>query len=237
MLNAASLTPAVLDRILAFLATLFLPSTAGDVAAARGAAAALLASYDVRTDRQLRLAALAIAFSLGALDSLSRAAEPDLPANQVLRLRGNANALNRAAHQNEAKLEKITAQPKAAPGAALPDDPQDLPASSDTPDLLAFLRAASATPPLSRQQRRFAERQADKQRLREQEAARLEERVARRLAEKEAPRLRAMNAAKSNGSGMPLCSPSIRADRKAASFVSWSSSNRRRARTTSLALP
>ena len=187
MLNAVSLTPAVLDRILAFLATLFLPSTAGDVAAARSGAAALLASYDVRTDRQLRLAALAIAFSFGALDSLSRAAEPDLPANQVLRLRGNANALNRAAHQNEAKLEKLAGQPEAAQ----PDEPQDLPASSDTPDLLAFLRTATASPSLSRQQRRFAERQAEKQRQRELEAARLEERVARRLAEKEAARLTA----------------------------------------------
>jgi hypothetical protein len=123
MSNAASFTPAVLDRILAFLAALFLPSTAGNLEAARDAAGALLASYEVRTDRQLRLAALAIAFSFGALDSLSRAAEPDLPVNQVLRLRGNANALNRAAQQNEAKLDKSIGQPEAA----RPDEPRDLP--------------------------------------------------------------------------------------------------------------
>src|SRR5690349_7728406 len=177
MLNAAHLTPAVLDRILAFLATLFLPSTSGDLDAARGAANTLLASYDVRTDRQLRLAALAIAFSFGALDSLSRAAAPDLPDNQVLRLRGNANALNRAAQQNEAKLEKLANQP----AATVPDEPQDLPASSDTADLLDFLHAGPAAPQLSRQQRRFAERQAEKQRQRDLEAARLNERVARRL--------------------------------------------------------
>ncbi|MFL5283494.1 MAG: hypothetical protein ACJ8AW_21490 [Rhodopila sp.] len=191
MFNAASFTPAVLDRILALLATLFLPSTAGNLEAARSAAAALLASYDVRTGRQLRLAALAIAFSFGALDSLSRAAAPELPANQVLRLRGNANALNRAAQQNEAKLEKLIGQPEAAPEAAVFDEPLDLPASSEPPDLLAFLHTASATPVLSRQQRRLAERQAEKQREREQKAARLEERVARRLAEKEAARLAA----------------------------------------------
>src|SRR3954447_12523148 len=52
-----------------------------------------------------------------------------------------------------------------------------------------------------------------------------------------APHLRAMNASKSNDSGVPLCSPSIRADRRAASLVSWSSSSRRPERTTSLALP
>jgi hypothetical protein len=188
MLNAACFTPAVLDRILAFLAALFLPSTAGNVETARDAAAALLASYDVRTDRQLRLAALAIAFSFGALDSLSRAAEPELPATQVLRLRGNANSLNRAAQQNEAKLEQLAAQS----ATTQPDDPQDLPASSDTADLLDFLRAAPAEPHLSRQQRRFAERQAEKQRQRELEAAQLDERVARRLAEKEAARLAAV---------------------------------------------
>jgi hypothetical protein len=188
MLNAASLTPAVLDRILAFLAALFLPSTAGNLDAARDAAGALLASYDVRTDRQLRLAALAIAFSFGALDSLSRAAAPDLPVNQVLRLRGNANALNRAAQQNEAKLDKSIGQPEAA----LPGEPRDLPASSDTQDLVSFLRATPSPADLSRQQRRFAERQAEKQRQRQQQAARLDERVAKRLAEKEAARLAAV---------------------------------------------
>ncbi len=52
-----------------------------------------------------------------------------------------------------------------------------------------------------------------------------------------APRLRAMNASKSNASGSPLSSPSIKAARSAASYVSWSSSSRRPARTTSLALP
>jgi hypothetical protein len=182
MLSAASLTQAALDRILDFLAALFLPATAGNAEAARGAALALLGSYEISNDRQLRLAALAIAFSFGALDSLSRAAAPELPVNQVLRLRGNANALNRAAQQHEAKLENGLGQPEAAPAG----EPAALPASSETEDLLSFLRAAAPAVPMSRQQRRFAERQAEKQREREQEAARLDERVARRLAEKAA---------------------------------------------------
>src|SRR5699024_10570497 len=45
----------------------------------------------------------------------------------------------------------------------------------------------------------------------------------------------AMNASKSKGSGAPLSSPATRAARNAATRVSWSSSNRRPARTTSLA--
>jgi len=40
------------------------------------------------------------------LDALSRAADHDLPRNEALRLRGNANALNRAAQQSENRSEK-----------------------------------------------------------------------------------------------------------------------------------
>lgn len=72
MLNPAAFTAAVLDRILALLAPLFLSAVGGDAAAARDAANALLASYEPRTNRELRFAALAIAFSFGALDALSR---------------------------------------------------------------------------------------------------------------------------------------------------------------------
>lgn len=50
-------------------------------------------------------------------------------------------------------------------------------------------------------------------------------------------RLRAMNASKSKGVDAPLVSPSTRAARSAASFVSCSSKRRRAARTTSLAEP
>lgn len=180
MLNPAAFTAAVLDRILALLAPLFLSAVGGDAAAARDAANALLASYEPRTNRELRFAALAIAFSFGALDALSRSADPALTLNQVLRLRGNANALNRAAQQNETRLDKRSPQPETA----APEETPDLPASSEIEDLVAFVRPAAAAPMLSRQQRRFLERQEEKQHQREQEKARLEERVARRLAEK-----------------------------------------------------
>nr|WP_294524029.1 hypothetical protein [uncultured Rhodopila sp.] len=178
MLNPTAFTAAVLDRILALLAPLFLAATGGDAEAARSAAGALLASYEPRTNRELRFAALAIAFSFGALDALSRSADSALTLNQVLRLRGNANALNRAAQQNESRLEKRSPQPEADAAEA------ELPASSDIEDLVNFVRPPAASPALSRQQRRFLERKEEKQRQREQETARLEERVARRMAEK-----------------------------------------------------
>ncbi len=182
MLNTTSISTPVLDRILALLAPLFLSVVGGDVDAARAAARDLLASYGPRTNRDLRLAALTIAFSFGALDALSRSADAELTLNQVLRLRGNANALNRAAEQNETRLEKHSRQH----AAAVSEEPADLPASSETGDLVAFARANRSAPELSRQQRRFNERREEKQRRREQEAARLEERAARRMAEKAA---------------------------------------------------
>jgi hypothetical protein len=180
MLNPATFTAAVLERILALLAPLFLSAAGGNAEAARNAASALLASYEPRTNRELRFAALAIAFSLGALDALSRSADPELTLNQVLRLRGNANALNRAAQQNETLLEKRSALPEAAAA----EGQSALPVSGEIEDLVNFVRPAAAAPVLSRQQRRFLERKEEKQRQREQEAARLDERVAKRLAEK-----------------------------------------------------
>jgi hypothetical protein len=179
MLNTASIKNAVLDRILNLLAPLFLSVVADDLAAARAAAWDMLASYGPRTNREMRHAALAIAFSFGALDALSRSADAELTLNQVLRLRGNANALNRAAEQSESRLDKLSRQPAA-------ETSTELPAGGETGDLVAFARSNSDVPELSRQQRRFTERREEKQRRRQQEAERLEERAARRLAEKTA---------------------------------------------------
>lgn len=184
MSQPTTITATVLDRLLAFLAPLFLDVVAGDAEAARQAAHALLDSYEARTNRELRLAALSIAFGFGALDSLSRAVDPALVVAQVLRLRGNANALSRSAAQNETLLNKLRRQPPEAVEAVA----EPLPASTATSDLVSFVRTpvvhtpsgTPATAPavvMSRQQRRAAERQAEKQRRRQQEAARREQRA------------------------------------------------------------
>src|SRR5690349_4198649 len=115
MHRAHAITAVILEKILAFLAPLFLDVAGGDTGAAREAARIMLESYGPRTDRELRHAALVIAFSFAALDALSRSANSDLTVNQVLRLRGNANALNRAALRNEQALEALRAQPPEAP--------------------------------------------------------------------------------------------------------------------------
>jgi hypothetical protein len=206
MSQPATITAAIFDKILAFLAPLFLVAATGDIGAAQEAASAMLASYNPRTNREMRFAALSIAFAFGALETLSKAADPELALNQVLRLRGNANALNRSAQQNESRLEKLQKQPPVVIDTlateATPDTPAEaLPASSATADLLTFARsklksmisiatpAASAPPiipvpaaPVSRQQRRAAERKTEKVRLRQIQEARLAQRTAARTA-------------------------------------------------------
>ncbi len=202
MTRSSTVSATVLEQLVTFLIPLFIGQSPDDPGTARQAARQTLTSYGAETDREIRLAALIVAFGFGALDALAKAAEPGLPMNLVLRLRGNANALNRAAQQNERLLDKLRQQrlagdPAAAPTAGDTDPPATaLPASSQIPDLLAFARSAlqagmrSATVddptdsvvPMSRQQRRAAERQADKAERRLQEQARLAQRAAARQA-------------------------------------------------------
>ena len=171
MSPAPTITDAVFGKIVAFLAPLFLDACCGNIEIARASAVAVLAGYNARNDRELRLAALILAFSLGALDALARAVNPELTENQVLRLRGNANALNRAALQNQKALDDLQSDRPVSQ-----DEPlAELPASSATSDLVSFARTAPA--PLSRQQRRAAERQAEKARKRQEAAARLVQRA------------------------------------------------------------
>ena len=173
-MHPVTITATVLERILAFLAPIFLGAAGGNNDVAREAARSALACYNARTNRELRLAALTVAFSFGALDALSKAANPDLTINQVMRLRGNATSLHRSAD----KAEQALRQERQDPDEQLESEP-DLPDSTSTPDLVAFTKTAA---PLSRQQRRLAERQAEKQRQRRAEEARRAQRLAQRRA-------------------------------------------------------
>jgi hypothetical protein len=104
---AKTLPTAILDTILSYLTTLFLPGTAGDFTAARRAAGQMLAAYQPRTEDELRLAAAIVSFSLQALDSLSQAASPDLPLTKILRLRGSAVSLSRESDKAQRRLEHL----------------------------------------------------------------------------------------------------------------------------------
>jgi hypothetical protein len=104
---AATLPAAIVDTILSHLALLFLAATAGDLPAARNAAAQMLAAYRPETEDELRLAAEIMGFSLHAVEALGQAATPDMPLNRILRLRGSAVSLSRQSHKAQVRLIQL----------------------------------------------------------------------------------------------------------------------------------
>jgi hypothetical protein len=104
---AATLLPCILDTVLGRLALLFLSGAKGDLAAARHAAAHMLAAYGPETEDELRLAAEIVTFSFQALEALSLAATPEMPLNKILRLRSGAVSLSRESHKAQRRLDQI----------------------------------------------------------------------------------------------------------------------------------
>lgn len=86
----------VLAHLIAtLLAPMFLLATGGDIALAHLAALETLNSYRARNHIDLIAVAQIVGCGLAALGSVSRSMEDDLSVSMVLRLRGNAVALNR----------------------------------------------------------------------------------------------------------------------------------------------
>ncbi len=104
---ATTLPQAVVETILTHLATLFLIGAAGDITAARQAAAQTLAAYDPQTEDELRLAANIVSFGFQALEALSQAATPDMPLTKILRLRAGAVSLSRESHKAQRRLDQL----------------------------------------------------------------------------------------------------------------------------------
>src|SRR5689334_19131933 len=89
--------------VIAFLAPMFL--WVGDIALARAAAFETLNAYRITSHRSLITAAKVIAFELAALCSLSQSMAEDVSIPLALRLRSNANSMDRAADRNRRALE------------------------------------------------------------------------------------------------------------------------------------
>ena len=92
--------------MVAFLAPMFLWSTGGNLSLAQLAAIETLDAYRATGHRSLVTAAKIIAFDLAALSSLSQSMSEDLSVSMTLRLRGNANSMDRAAERNRLTLEQ-----------------------------------------------------------------------------------------------------------------------------------
>jgi hypothetical protein len=131
---------------------------ANDPATARAAAAQMLAAYEPRTEDELHLAAKIVGFSFQALEALGQAAEPDLPINRVLRLRGGAVSLSRASEKAQRRLDQLqkarregiaAAQPSAAAQPAAEPEPEPEPrlekAAALIQDTRTTMAAAKAT--------------------------------------------------------------------------------------------
>jgi hypothetical protein len=133
--------------VLGRLALLFLSGAKGDLAAARHAAAHMLAAYGPETEDELRLAAEIISFSLHSLDALSQAATPDMPLTKILRLRGGAVSLSRESHKSQRKLDQLQRDRRA--GTLIQAPPAEAPQQSTEPSrpqidkALALIEATS----------------------------------------------------------------------------------------------
>jgi hypothetical protein len=113
----------LMNLIVALLAPMFLGVAAGDINLARMAAIETVNAYRSRNHADLIAIAQIIGYGLAALGSLSLSMADDISIAMALRLRGNANALNRSAEQNRRAIRQ-----------SLPDTPtrhyQEVPAAS-----------------------------------------------------------------------------------------------------------
>jgi hypothetical protein len=117
--------------ITVLLAPMFLGVCCGDIGLARRAAVETVNAYRARNHADLIAVAQIIGFGLAALGSLSLSMADDVSVSMPLRLRGNANACNRAAEQNRRALAKSQASAP-LPAQHQPADQSEIP-SEDTP--------------------------------------------------------------------------------------------------------
>jgi hypothetical protein len=142
---AKTVPDAILETITIRLSALFLAGAAGDMTAARRAAAEMLSAYHPETEDELRLAANVISFSFQALEALGQAATPDMPLTRSLRLRGSAVSLSRESHKAQRRLDKLqTARRAGIPAEAQPNPAQPEPKIEKALDLIENTRTIAA---------------------------------------------------------------------------------------------
>ncbi len=110
-----SLATNLINLLITLLAPMFLWSTAGDLRLAHIAAAETLNEYRVTNRLSLWTVAKVIAFDIATLSSLSQSMYEDVSTTLALRLRGNANSLDRSGERSRRALEAARATPGAEP--------------------------------------------------------------------------------------------------------------------------
>jgi hypothetical protein len=106
--------PGVLIRnaLVTLLIPLFLESTGNNPQYARLAAQELLASYGARSPMEWLFTALSFAFGTAALVAITQPIPEDASPSLALRIRANANALNRSAERCRVVVEQSVARPR-----------------------------------------------------------------------------------------------------------------------------
>ncbi len=117
-------TERLLNVIISLLAPMFLTSSSGDIAYARMAAIETISAYRASNLASLIAVAQIVAFGLAALGSLSLSLADDVSIPMALRLRGNANALNRSAEQNRRAYRESQALDPAPADPETPFEPE-----------------------------------------------------------------------------------------------------------------
>ena len=133
----------LLNLIASVLAPIFLGVTGGDAGLARMAAIEAVNTYRVRNFAELIAVAQIVAYGLAALNSLSLSFSDELSLSMILRLRSNANALNRSAEQNRRAIE-TNPQPQDVGVMAQPEPATMTEAYDDAPEAEHFLNEAAA---------------------------------------------------------------------------------------------
>ena len=113
---------ALLDYLLAVLASVMAPAL-DDPALARKAAQQAIDAYQPQTTHELLATGQILAFALTALEALRLSAPEDVSPSMKLKLRGNANGLNRAARDNTRILDAIRHTPAPLPAWQIPEPP------------------------------------------------------------------------------------------------------------------
>ena len=133
----------LLNLIASVLAPIFLGVTGGDVTLARMAAIETVNAYRANNCADLISVAQIVAYGLAALSSLSLSFGDELSLSMILRLRGNANALNRSAEQNRRAIQ-TNAQPQDADVTPQPESAAMTQPYDDAPEAEPFLNQAAA---------------------------------------------------------------------------------------------
>jgi hypothetical protein len=151
MAETTPLRPAdvFMHLIVAFLAPMFLAVSGGDLHHARLAAIETVNTYRSRDPMDLLSIAQIVAFGLTTLSSLSLSLAEDLSLSMMLRLRGNATALNRATEKCRKALRE------AGPAGLLSQHLPDPDAGGEE-----YLNEETVLANLSRAEHRIAEREA-----------------------------------------------------------------------------